>query len=459
MKIAVQGCCHGDLDAIYAHIAQLEARHKYKVDLVLICGDFQAVRNWADLQCMAVPQKYKELKDFYKYYSGERAAPIPTIVIGGNHEASNYMWELYHGGWLAPNLYFLGHAGSVIVNGIRISGASGIFKANDFRQGHHEKMPYDKSAIRSIYHTREYCVRKLSLLPSPRIFLSHDWPNQIEQHGDLHRLLTRKRHFRRDVATNSLGSPPLMGLLTTLRPQWWFAAHMHTRFEATVAHFDGEAGPSTGGPSAEPAKVENPDEIVIDDEVEDVPKEKVQRQNPDEITLSDEEDNVAVPAPPQAAPPSPVPSSITNFLALDKCLPDRQFLEVIDTPTDTPPSSSPATISYDPVWLAITRAFHPNLSLSKVQPAFPKETHARSLLERELKWVQDNIPKKLGGSWDIKECQTFVMTAPPHRPGEKLTPEMPQPPWYTNPQTEAFCKMLEIPNKINPPPKGTPSAA
>jgi Lariat debranching enzyme, C-terminal domain len=25
-------------------------------------------------------------------------------------------------------------------------------------------------------------------------------------------------------------------------------------------------------------------------------------------------------------------------------------------------------------------------------------------------------------------------------------------PWYTNPQTEAFCAMLEIANKINPPP-------
>ena len=31
---------------------------------------------------------------WYRYYSGEKKAPILTIVIGGNHEASNYMWEL-----------------------------------------------------------------------------------------------------------------------------------------------------------------------------------------------------------------------------------------------------------------------------------------------------------------------------------------------------------------------------
>jgi len=66
MKIAVEGCCHGELDAIYDHIQTLESRNKYKVDLLLICGDFQAIRNLADLQCMAVPNKYKTLGGFYK---------------------------------------------------------------------------------------------------------------------------------------------------------------------------------------------------------------------------------------------------------------------------------------------------------------------------------------------------------------------------------------------------------
>jgi hypothetical protein len=66
MKVAVEGCCHGELDAIYDHIRELENRNKYKVDLLLICGDFQAIRNLADLQCMAVPNKYKQLGGFYK---------------------------------------------------------------------------------------------------------------------------------------------------------------------------------------------------------------------------------------------------------------------------------------------------------------------------------------------------------------------------------------------------------
>ena len=43
--------------------------------------------------------------------------------------------DRYHGGWLAPNIYYLGHAGCVQVNGVRIAGASGIFKSHDFHLG------------------------------------------------------------------------------------------------------------------------------------------------------------------------------------------------------------------------------------------------------------------------------------------------------------------------------------
>jgi hypothetical protein len=65
-QVAVEGCCHGELDKIYDHIAALERKNEYKVDLLLICGDFQAIRNHADLQCMAVPQKYRQLGGFHK---------------------------------------------------------------------------------------------------------------------------------------------------------------------------------------------------------------------------------------------------------------------------------------------------------------------------------------------------------------------------------------------------------
>ena len=65
-QIAVEGCCHGELDSTYAHIARMEAQNGYKVDCLLINGDFQAIRNHQDLQCMAVPIKYKRLGGFHR---------------------------------------------------------------------------------------------------------------------------------------------------------------------------------------------------------------------------------------------------------------------------------------------------------------------------------------------------------------------------------------------------------
>jgi len=66
----------------------------------------------------------------YRYYSGEKTAPVPTVFIGGNHEASNYLQEFPYGGWVAPNIYFL-NTGIFRFGSLRIGGVSGIFKAGN----------------------------------------------------------------------------------------------------------------------------------------------------------------------------------------------------------------------------------------------------------------------------------------------------------------------------------------
>lgn len=74
--------------------------------------------------------------DFHKYYSGELKAPFLTIFIGGNHEASVYLRDLHYGGWVAPNIYYLGAVGviNIVRNGLklRIAGISGIDKPYHF---------------------------------------------------------------------------------------------------------------------------------------------------------------------------------------------------------------------------------------------------------------------------------------------------------------------------------------
>lgn len=66
MKIAVEGCAHGELDKIYECIETLQERQGIVVDLLICCGDFQAVRNVDDLLTMAVPEKYQHMCTFYK---------------------------------------------------------------------------------------------------------------------------------------------------------------------------------------------------------------------------------------------------------------------------------------------------------------------------------------------------------------------------------------------------------
>lgn len=56
-----------------------------------------------------------------------------VAVVGGNHEASNHLWELHYGGWVAPNIYYLGAAGVVNFGGVRIAGLTGIFNPRHYR--------------------------------------------------------------------------------------------------------------------------------------------------------------------------------------------------------------------------------------------------------------------------------------------------------------------------------------
>jgi lariat debranching enzyme len=95
LKVAVQGCCHGQLSDIYSALDEMEKRNNCKADVLIICGDFQAIRNNSDLETMACPDKYKKHGTFNLYYNEKLSAPLPTIFIGGNHEASNYLLELF----------------------------------------------------------------------------------------------------------------------------------------------------------------------------------------------------------------------------------------------------------------------------------------------------------------------------------------------------------------------------
>jgi len=132
-------------------------------------------------------------------------------------------------------------------------------------------------------------------------------------------------------------------------------------------------------------------------------------------------------------------------------------------------------LEFDPEWLAITRAFNEYFSTRYSQLPFPEENEARRAVSDALQWVVENLQSMYEFSqkilkkrnpvlkrvWldndpsralPISDVETFAPTAPPPpslSPKQKVEENEPQPPAYSNPQTEAFCRMLGITNKIN----------
>uniref|UniRef100_UPI0037E7ECE6 lariat debranching enzyme n=1 Tax=Semicossyphus pulcher TaxID=241346 RepID=UPI0037E7ECE6 len=375
MKIAVEGCCHGELDKIYETIGYLEKKEGVKVDLLLCCGDFQAVRNEGDMKCMAVPAKYRTMQTFYKYYSGEKKAPVLTIFIGGNHEASNHLQELPYGGWVAPNIYYLGYAGVVRYRGIRIGGLSGIFKSRDYRRGHHEFPPYNPDTLRSVYHIRNIEVFKLKQIQMPiDIFMSHDWPRGIYHYGSTGELLRKKKFLRQEVESNTLGSPAAEELLAHLQPSYWFSAHLHVKFAAVMQH-------QPKGNSA---------------------------------------------------------PRVTKFLSLDKCLPYREFLQIVDVP-ERPGSSE--GLEYDPEWLSILKGTN---SLQRITPHPWNPPENNGLHERwdfrasEAAMMQ--VVEDFSGELAIPD--NFSRTVPAYDPNKPQPHAAPS--CSTNPQTTELCATLGL---------------
>lgn len=238
MRIAVVGCVHGNLSVAYAAVARVSPTP----DLVIMCGDVQACRTPHDLLSMSVPVKYRRMGDFHKFHSGERRAPVLTLIVGGNHEASGFMSQFENGGWIAENMYYLGNCGLVKVGDLVVCGLSGVyyaphaqlprFEAAQFANNYLETC--DSDAKFSAYHVRAHDVEELAKLP-PRlvdVMVTHDWPAGIERYGKLNRLLKQKPFFREDIKNRELGNPLTFALLNALKPQWWFAAHLHVKYTA-----------------------------------------------------------------------------------------------------------------------------------------------------------------------------------------------------------------------------------
>jgi lariat debranching enzyme len=396
----------------------------------------QAVRNAQDLNCMSVPWKYRYLGDFHPYYSGEKRAPVLTLVIGGNHEAANYFSELYYGGWLAPNIYYLGAVNVLRYGPLRIAGISGIFNRGSYAKPHHERLPYDRDELRSIYHVRECDISKLLQVRSPvHIGISHDWPRRVEWFGDYQQLFASRPHFFESAKVDNLGSAPAEQVMHHLRPRYWFSGHMHVRYAAEVEH-------------SVTAAADMFNRLAV--------SEHVQAQLPRSMSRMAFRSRKGA-----STPSSPIATNtITHFLALDKPGPDREYLELLEIDSGTVAKhelTSPYMQKtpqgkfvpyYDEEWLSILRASGESLisrDSTSVAKSFQLESGSAYQAFSDIRWVQANITAK----GLLKIPNNFERHAPVHNANKQLKADE-QPCEYSNTQTEAFCQMLQIRNTSQP---------
>lgn len=503
VRIAIEGCCHGELDAIYDNLIKNNEKSGSELpELLIICGDFQAIRNKYDLECISIPPKYQKIGDFREYYSGNKKAPLLTIFVGGNHEASNYLDELKYGGWVAPNIYFLGHSGVVWYKGLRISGISGIWNLFNFNKPRLEIVPYENpSFIKSAYHVRKLdFIKQYLIRENLSIMVSHDWPKDIVYSGSVNWLLQNKPFFKKDIQTGRLGSEVNKVLLHKLRPLQWYSAHLHVRFTALVDHTKTKRRISAPQ-EAEAKKLKgssfNNNEIVISLSSDESDEEELsnetnatmgQEHNAQEIQInmedssedelptyekpveetgSKEVENVvretgtenteklveettkhmekggeeakdaAINGSEILETPPQEENQFTEFLALDKCLPRRRFLEFRHVPvtSSTHPSFHDNNLYLDKEYIAITRAVENSFvktefykSLNKFENIFNLDQNIRKELEREVD-IECSKLDKMSPEDFIIHPEAFAITAPPDATRLAL---------YSNPQTSNF---------------------
>lgn len=324
--------------------------------------------------------------------------------------------------------------------------------------GHYERPPYNPGSLRSVYHVRNVEAYRLQQLMRPGchvdsiidIMLSHDWPRGIERFGDTQGLLRKKQFFREEVDTNTLGSPVGEILLHTLQPKRWFAAHLHVKFEATVHHQQHQATSHVELSSSRDKKVATT--LSSDEQF----SSHLSSKHDDFINRStkfmglESSENCC-----ESDASSTLSQHMTKFLALDKCLPQRHFLQIITIPRPESEEGKEPELMYDLEWLVILcKTAHLTVGTKTVVqvPNTPLEITPldRNEVLRKLNLLEGKEPN-CPSSYDLRIPRNFEITTPPHKEGVSVATQRNPSFMIGNPQTDSFLNMLGIQHVITVP--------
>ena len=255
LNILVAGCIHGFWDEL-VNAVKKEIENGNQIDVVLVNGDNQTFRKEEDMESSYHyllikenrPTKYGKMPkytldqffgSFHKYMNPEAPLPCLFILIGGNNECEDLLYQMPYGGFIADNIYYTGRASIIDFCGLRIGALSGVYVDHMFNTPIFEKFPIRGNAMKTVHYVRSFsqyqlmCYENVPEAPKINVIMTHDWPNDD-------RLRRRFRNVQYDSFKRNLEEGNIHGneLLCALHPKYWTAAHHHVKLVAEYYYND-----------------------------------------------------------------------------------------------------------------------------------------------------------------------------------------------------------------------------